>query len=209
MTSEIEEAKRRALSRESAIRQSAPRQLDARALAADAIQYGALQKFWEFAGLVQMVLDLRPRIIVEIGSDVGGSLSAWTKITNQVYSIDLPAGPFSSESTARRSWGASTYSGDSHSADAFDWLVGKLHGRRVDFLMIDGDHTYEGSLADWQMYRPLVRPGGVIAFHDICWHGPGHPCQVDAVWQQVKEGYRSHEIIQTPTNWGGIGVLMK
>lgn len=208
MTSEIEEAKRRALSRESAIRQSTPRQLDARALAADGIQYGALQKFWEFAGLIQMVLDLKPRTIVEIGSDVGGSLHVWSRICNQVFSIDLPGGNFSSGAGARRSWGASVHDGDSHAAESREWLMGKLHGRRVDFLMIDGDHTYDGCYEDWAMYGPLVRPGGVVAFHDVCYHGDG-VCRVDEVWQKVKDGQRTWDIIQTPTNWGGIGVLMK
>jgi hypothetical protein len=34
-------------------------------------------------------------------------------------------------------------------------------------LFIDGDHTYEGVRRDFEMYSPLVRKGGIIAFHDI------------------------------------------
>ena len=36
----------------------------------------------------------------------------------------------------------------------------------IDFLFIDGNHSYEQVLADYLMYSPLVKRGGVIAFHD-------------------------------------------
>ncbi|MBI4596917.1 MAG: class I SAM-dependent methyltransferase [Candidatus Omnitrophica bacterium] len=37
----------------------------------------------------------------------------------------------------------------------------------VDLLFIDGDHQYHSVLTDWLLYSPLVRPGGLVAFHDI------------------------------------------
>ena len=39
------------------------------------------------------------------------------------------------------------------------------HGT-VDFVFIDGDHSEQGLLADWQAWSPLVEPGGVVALHD-------------------------------------------
>lgn len=39
-------------------------------------------------------------------------------------------------------------------------------GSQVDLLFIDGDHSYEGCLEDWQVWHPHIRPGGMIAFHD-------------------------------------------
>ena len=36
----------------------------------------------------------------------------------------------------------------------------------LDMLFIDGDHRYEGVLADWLLYKHLVSPGGIVAFHD-------------------------------------------
>jgi predicted O-methyltransferase YrrM len=36
----------------------------------------------------------------------------------------------------------------------------------VDFIFIDGDHTYEGLRADWTGWSPQVAPGGVVALHD-------------------------------------------
>ncbi|MBI4503063.1 MAG: class I SAM-dependent methyltransferase [Gemmatimonadetes bacterium] len=36
----------------------------------------------------------------------------------------------------------------------------------VDFVFIDGDHTYVGLREDWEAWNGLVEPGGVIALHD-------------------------------------------
>jgi len=36
-----------------------------------------------------------------------------------------------------------------------------------DFVFIDGDHSYEGSSADFEAYYPLVKKGGIFAGHDI------------------------------------------
>lgn len=36
----------------------------------------------------------------------------------------------------------------------------------LEFLFIDGDHSYEGLQADWEGWGGLVAAGGVIALHD-------------------------------------------
>ena len=43
-----------------------------------------------------------------------------------------------------------------------------------DFVFIDGDHTYDGVRADWLAYSPLVRSGGLVAFHDTWPNGDRH-----------------------------------
>jgi predicted O-methyltransferase YrrM len=57
--------------------------------------------------------------------------------------------------------------GDSHEAEMLHRLCGALDHRPIDLLFIDGDHTYDGVRSDYSMYSPLVRRGGLIAFHDI------------------------------------------
>lgn len=44
----------------------------------------------------------------------------------------------------------------------------------VDVLFIDSDHKYECVAQDWAMYHNLVRPGGIIAFHDSICKYPGY-----------------------------------
>lgn len=36
----------------------------------------------------------------------------------------------------------------------------------IDFLFIDGDHSFEGVKLDWELWSSLIRPGGKIALHD-------------------------------------------
>jgi predicted O-methyltransferase YrrM len=36
----------------------------------------------------------------------------------------------------------------------------------VDFLFIDGDHSYDGLKADWDGWSGHVRPAGIVALHD-------------------------------------------
>ena len=36
----------------------------------------------------------------------------------------------------------------------------------LDFVFVDGDHSYEGLRADWEGWSRLLKPGAVIALHD-------------------------------------------
>lgn len=38
--------------------------------------------------------------------------------------------------------------------------------RSYDYLLIDGDHSLEGVAADFELYGPMVKPGGVVIFDD-------------------------------------------
>jgi predicted O-methyltransferase YrrM len=44
----------------------------------------------------------------------------------------------------------------------------------IDFLFIDGDHTWEGIDADWRNWSPFVTVGGIVALHDSR-QMPGRP----------------------------------
>jgi predicted O-methyltransferase YrrM len=50
-------------------------------------------------------------------------------------------------------------------AEAAKSLADELAGA-VEFLFIDGDHSYEGLAGDWAGWSPLVAAGGVVALHD-------------------------------------------
>jgi predicted O-methyltransferase YrrM len=36
----------------------------------------------------------------------------------------------------------------------------------VDFIFIDGDHSWEGISKDWPLYSNKLKPGGLMALHD-------------------------------------------
>jgi len=71
-----------------------------------------------------------------------------------------------------------------------------LRERPVDFLFIDADHTYEGVRSDYRRYSRLVRPGGLIALHDIV---PGDPVGVGGVpefWSELKNSIPHEEVVE-------------
>ena len=50
----------------------------------------------------------------------------------------------------------------------------------VDMLFIDAGHTYEAVLKDVELYYDFVKPGGIVALHDVT---PGWP-DVQRVWTE-------------------------
>lgn len=49
-----------------------------------------------------------------------------------------------------------------YSADIAEKTVDKS----LDFVFIDGDHSYEGCLSDIRLWLPKIKPGGFISGHD-------------------------------------------
>lgn len=64
--------------------------------------------------------------------------------------------------------------------------VGLVNGP-VDFVFVDGDHEYEGCLADIDLWLPKIRPGGVMAGHDFGDRFPG-------VEKAVRERFEDFEV---------------
>jgi len=96
---------------------------------------------------------------------------------------------------------------DSHIQETKSLLIKYLNDDKIDFLFIDGDHSYEGAKQDYEMYAPLVNKNGIIVFHDIVPHS-NPTCQVNKFWDEIKNNYRYQEIIEHPKQTSmGIGVL--
>ena len=97
---------------------------------------------------------------------------------------------------------------NSHSPLSLQKAKSTLKGKSLDFLFIDGDHTYEGVKKDFEMYSPLVKKGGLVAFHDICIHPPALKSDVYSYWNEIKLTHDYEEIIADPhQGWAGIGLI--
>jgi predicted O-methyltransferase YrrM len=81
---------------------------------------------------------------------------------------------------------------DPHVVDQVKRLAGK-----IDLLFIDGDHSFEGALADWTGYSPLLSDHAVVAMHDIGW--------AEGVQRVVTEEIKPHVIRKQclPNLWWG------
>jgi len=38
----------------------------------------------------------------------------------------------------------------------------------VDFIFIDGDHSWDGIRGDWESWSGHIAPNGIVALHDSC-----------------------------------------
>lgn len=184
----------------------------------------AAQQPNEFRKLANKVLELNPKIVVEIGTAYGGTLFYWSRILPELrllVSIDLPGGPYGGGYPIQRSRLFELFVADrpqvrlellrvnSQLEETKRKLTTLLDDRPIDFLFIDGDHRYEGVKKDYELYAPLVRPGGLIVFHDIRPDSIFREVKVYQLWNEiVASGAQTEEIVQEPyCGHFGIGIL--
>jgi predicted O-methyltransferase YrrM len=175
----------------------------------------------EIRALLQLLEAKTPRNVLEIGTARGGTLfllSRVAAIDASLASVDLPGGEFGGgydriwvpllKAMPSERQTLKLIRGDSHDPRTYDETRRWFGGEPLDCLLIDGDHRFEGVRRDFLMYGPLVRPGGVIAIHDIV---PGREDRVGGVpkfWDLVKKVYETRELVDDWAQGGfGIGVV--
>lgn len=177
----------------------------------------------EITKLFELVKSETPQTILEIGTDKGGTLYLWCQAAAEnatIVSVDLSSRR--RYSPQRRNLYAK-FIGDSnkklhflpfssHDTSTVDKVKEKFGGREIDYLFIDGDHTYEGVKSDYYMYSPLVKKGGLIAFHDI--KTIREDCGVREIWEEVTQGMPKDDFWEYAENdfgplGAGIGVIRK
>jgi cephalosporin hydroxylase len=182
----------------------------------------AIQKVTELAPALAFFRRRPLRTVVEIGTFLGGTLWGWCQIAEPdavLVSIDLPGAMLNLPSEpieelarlARERQQLHCLRSDSHDPATVEELRRLLGERQIDLLMIDGDHSFEGVKADFELYSPLVAPGGFVAFHDILTH-QDRRAEVDRFWREVRARYPHVEFTDPGDDWGfgvwgGIGVL--
>lgn len=175
----------------------------------------------ELCALGEILAPRRPECALEIGTARGGTLFFLTRLaspTARIASVDLPGGEFGGGYSAPRRWFYQRFArfgqrlvllrGDSHSSGTLARVETAFGGQALDYLFIDGDHSYLGVKSDFEMYSPLVRKGGLIAFHDIVDGASEDVGGVPQFWREIKSRFRHTEIIKDSHQGGwGIGVL--
>ena len=182
---------------------------------------GLVQRDREAAELARLVAELRPERVIEIGTAHGGSFLLWARAAAAdatLVSIDLPPWELDDPAEAdkqralarmgSRRQAVHVIRGSSHDPAVRARARDCLGRRPLDFLFIDGDRSYDGVMSDFRDYAGWVRPGGVIALHDIHPHSRGWGGDVPAVWRVIRDRYRHTELIADPRQDGfGIGVI--
>jgi predicted O-methyltransferase YrrM len=180
-------------------------------IANKALDLGALQIEPELIEFLVLLDNHRPQVGLEIGSWNYGTFYALRRLVSDLLiSVDING----KYADVGHSFGGNTaiVIGDSQQIMTYEQVRAILKERPLDILFIDGDHAYVSVKRDYELYSQLVRPGGLVAFHDIKdtnFHRR-LGCQVSTFWSELlgrKWEFKTRMF--HGMDWGGIGVLQK
>lgn len=176
----------------------------------------------EFNLALKAFKKLNPKNVVEIGSLFGGTLWFWLqsmKNGGKLSVVDMLVSSADGRYTTQKvchnylwplwakNQGVSfNLVETSSTSQSTIKNVSDFMSDGIDFLFIDGDHSYETVKKDFYNYLEFMNPGGIVAFHDIdisegsVWYG------VKPFWKELKEQYKTDEVITQP-GWWGVGVV--
>jgi predicted O-methyltransferase YrrM len=187
-------------------------------------EVAASQKLDEILPFLDRVAALGPGAVCEVGTSAGGTLYLLTRAAADdavlvSVDVDVPAHVAAARSRLGRArQRVVSLQGDSHDEAMVGRVRQALSGRPLDVLFIDGDHSYDGVRRDWELYAPLVRPGGLVALHDVqddrgsSRNGLPGPISGDVprFWRELRARYRTEELVADRNQDGyGIGLVYR
>lgn len=156
-------------------------------------QDGRERASWYKMGLLNALLEFKPKDCLEIGTRMGGTavifgdyfvqhrrdgmlvtcdLAEWVQLGGKSVK-QLRVYPHSMQ-------GATEYKSAPRDSYLKDWadhiatsvednilIIKQAHPEPFDFAFVDGDHTWEGVDRDWQIVRATCRKGAMVVFDDI------------------------------------------
>jgi hypothetical protein len=188
-----------------------------------ALDHGALtltldprsqMSFGERAALEGILSELAPRLALEIGTAEGGNLRRIANRSQHVHSIDLSHEPAGTDLPLN----VELHTGDSSHVLPALLTQFEQSGQALDFVLVDGDHSYEGVRSDLELLlastcstrtvilvhdtmNPEVRAGIASgAFHE-------RPAVVYYELDFVP-GYVYRRGTARDTAWGGLGLIL-
>jgi predicted O-methyltransferase YrrM len=179
----------------------------------------------EILYLMNVIHSARPRVICEVGSFKGGSLFLLAQAAPKdalIISVDInypSARKKAFKQFVKFGQRLVPLQGDTKNPETIQRIIKALRHQPIDFLFIDGDHSLAGVKNDYDRLSPLVKPGGIIAFHDI------HPDRLTSTgvasqyytgdvpyfWRNLVDTEQDYEeVVADPNQDGfGIGILRK
>lgn len=176
---------------------------------------GLPSSWWGHVPFAQwLVHELKPRLVVELGTHHGISFSAFCNavrrdgLATRCYAVDTWRGDefagFYDESVFNsiNSFVQQNYSSFATLIrSSFESAFELFADGSIDVLHIDGLHTYDAVRTDFETWLPKLSDRGIVLFHDtaIYEHGFG----VWRLWKEISQRYPSFEFHHSC----GLGVL--
>lgn len=174
-------------------------------------QSRASQNKVELKKVLTFVGEIHPKVIVEIGTHKGFSALDFFRAFDPDLLITIEIDPHEvhADFLALPDDRVHLVEGNSHTDEVLEKVENILHGKKIDFLYIDGDHHYEAVKADFFFYEPLVREGGIVGFDDIMltdWKYREAGVEVNRFWNQlIKEPGTKYAEFWDMTQVAGFG----
>jgi len=155
--------------------------------------------------LYKLVLLVNAKTVIELGVNTGESTVALLEAVHEtkgtLISVDrqeLPSvRPMLSSYGLVERW---KFYLSEDIAFGIEWPTGE----QVDLVFVDTTHEYEQTKKEIEVYEPILRPGGVMVFHDTVTHQEG-------VQKPIDEFLESHPgwKYENKANCNGLGILYK
>ncbi|EDY20153.1 hypothetical protein CfE428DRAFT_2077 [Chthoniobacter flavus Ellin428] len=176
----------------------------------------------EFQPLMQFVEKLQLRNLVEVGTREGGSLFMLSRILppgSTIISVDLPGMAWGRKDSGARKqriaerlradgFTVHLVERDSSLPETATEVARLLDGAPIEALFLDGDHAFDGVLADFRNYQPLMKEQAPIIFHDIAKAAKLPKVEVHYLWRLLKTFMPWREFVAAPENGQGIGIVL-
>jgi predicted O-methyltransferase YrrM len=180
--------------------------------------YKCQQHREELIPFLKLCIERGVKTVLEIGSYDGGLTYIFSELFESVVALDLVhRAKFRKDNVFLINCDTQNLKKDD--LEKFD--------AEFDLIFIDGDHSEKGVTNDYNTFKEMLSPIGIMAFHDIkndidnVIPGKSHKdykCFVSEFWKKTKKEWDYEEIysfkdtwmadrVHDMSNFGGIGIL--
>ncbi len=170
----------------------------------------------EFNQLLDLYREQKPKRLLEIGTYYGGTLYHWLKNATPgatIVSLDSYVTGVDNrhlyDTWVPDDVNLVVVAADSNNPDTVQTVLEASGNLSFDWVFIDGGHYYAEAKADWEIWKPLAIPGGIVILHDIVTNPEWPWIEVEILWREIqREGYITREIVcDKPDPVCGLGVV--
>lgn len=168
-----------------------------------------------------LVRNIKPQIIVELGTYFGTSFSSFCKavkdenLTTDLYAVDNwegdeHAGFYGDEVLQHVKFLMQKYYPEQNThllRTTFDEASTQFNDKTIDILHIDGLHSYEAVKHDFETWSSKVADDGVIILHDIL--EKRNDFGVFQLWDELKDRFKDRWMFLELLDNFGLGVILK
>lgn len=155
--------------------------------------------------LHDLVTSMKAQVVIELGVNTGEStvalLEAVAATGGKLYSVDIIPRPRTE--AMLKSYGL-TGPWEFTVANDLDYVKTWPKDRFADMVFVDTSHEYQQTKAEIELYEPILRPGGIMVFHDTVsfYYGVQKPIN------EFRKIHRSWPY-ENRTHCNGLGILRK